>query len=225
MLKEFKGWENKTVADVFAETVARHPDKNAILFEDQRWTFRQLDHYANKIANFFLEQGMKKDDTVAMFMENCPEYIGVWLGLSKIGVRGSFINYNLRDSALLHCLRICQPKAIIYSTSLGEALKTVHGELGQAIQDSIFSIGGKDTCLLKSQVLDEELIGMSSCCPPRPKDASSRGESALYASAVTSSWGVSSLCALDCLCYIYTSGTTGLPKAVPLRNIRYTLTH
>ena len=173
-LRDLRSWRNKTATDVFAETVARHPDKNAILFEDQCWTFRQLDSYANKIANFFLEHGLKKDDTVAMFMENCPEFIGLLLGLSKIGVRCSFINYNLRDSALLHCLRICQPKAIIHSASLGEALRGVHVDLDETIYDNIFSIRG-DPSLYRSRGLDGELYGMPADPPPPLKDASMHG--------------------------------------------------
>ena len=164
------------MADLFSKMVARHPDKNAILFEDQCWTFRQLDSYANKIAHFFLEHGLKRGDTVAMFMENCPEYIGLWLGLSKIGVQSSFINYNLRESGLVHCLRICEPKAIVYSDSLGEALRAVHGELEQAVEGKIFPLKGEDL-LHKSQGLEEELRGMSSNPPSRPKGASSRGGS------------------------------------------------
>ena len=173
-LRDLRSWRNKTVADVFSETVARHPDKNAILFEDQCWTFRQLDSYANKIAHFFLEHGLKRGDTVAMFMENCPEYIGLWLGLSKIGVKSSFINYNLRESALLHCLCICEPKAIVYSASLGEALRAVHIDLDEAIHDSIFSIRG-DPSLYRSRGLDGELYGISTDPPPPLEGASIHG--------------------------------------------------
>ena len=106
VMKDFKSWENSTVADVFSETVSRHPDKPAILFEDQCWTFHQLDCFANQVGHFFLEHGLKKGDTVAMFMENCPEFVGTWLGLNKIGVKASFINtiFVRQLSSLSECL-------------------------------------------------------------------------------------------------------------------------
>ena len=79
---------HKHIHNVFTATVSRHPEKTAILFEDRSWTFRELECFANQVGHFFLEQGLKKGDTVAMFMENCPEFVGLWLGLSKIGVKG-----------------------------------------------------------------------------------------------------------------------------------------
>ena len=41
-------------------------------------------------------QGLKFDDCIALLMENRPEYIIWWLGLTKIGVRIALINTNLR---------------------------------------------------------------------------------------------------------------------------------
>ena len=45
---------------------------------------------------------LKKGDCVALFMENKPEYIGIWLGLSKLGVITALINTNLRTHSLKH---------------------------------------------------------------------------------------------------------------------------
>ena len=174
-MKDFKNWKKSTVADVFSETVSRHPDKTAIIFEDQCWTFRQLECFANQIGHFFLKQGLKKGDTVGMFMENCPEFVGMWLGLCKIGVKASFINYNLREAALLHCLNVCQPKAIVYTASLGEGLKGIYGDLDNTLQGSTFSIGSS-SWLPQSKDLIKEVEHMPSSCPPRPSNTSSRGK-------------------------------------------------
>ena len=150
---------------MFSETVSRHPDKPAILFEDQCWTFRELDCFANKVAHFFLDRGLKKGETVAIFMENCPELIGLCFGLGKIGVRSSLINYNLRESSLLHCLNICHPKAIVYSISVREALTAVQGDLDETLQQNVFSVGGNT-----SDGLEAMMKSMSSDAPPREYD-------------------------------------------------------
>ena len=177
--RNIKKWQKKTVSDLFSETVNRNPDKIAILFENECWTFRQLDQYANKVAHLFLEQGLKQGDTVAMFMDNCPEYIGLWLGLSKIGVRASFINYNLRENSLLHCINICKPKSIVYGSHFEEALKNVYTSLDIKVQNSLLSIGG-DSLLLKSERLDKLLHKMSSDAPPPLQNTHMRGEKNNY---------------------------------------------
>ena len=155
---------------MFSETVSRHPDKPAIIFEDQCWSFRRLDCFANQVGHYFLKHGLKKGDTVAMFMENCPEFVGTWLGLSKIGVKASFINCNLRKAALLHCLNVCQSKAIVYTASLGNGLKAVHGDLDETLQRNCFSLEGADLLLLASSNLETEMESMSTDPPPGDSD-------------------------------------------------------
>lgn len=53
--------EKNTIPRIFAETVRRHGDKTALIFEGtgERWTFHQLDEYSNRVANFLLDRGFK----------------------------------------------------------------------------------------------------------------------------------------------------------------------
>lgn len=55
---------------------------------------------------------------MALFMENRPEYVCVWLGLSKIGVITALVNNNLVGDPLLHSISAVQPKCIIYGSAL-----------------------------------------------------------------------------------------------------------
>ena len=80
--------ESLYISDLFKETVERHPNKIAIIFEDRRITFRELDEMSNRIANLLRAAGLRRGDTAAMFMENCLEYPAILLGLSKLGVTG-----------------------------------------------------------------------------------------------------------------------------------------
>ena len=75
-----------------------------------------MDEYSNKVANYFLTLGFQKGDTVALLMENRPEYVAMWLGLAKIGVVTALINHNQKMQALIHAVRIANAKAIIYGS-------------------------------------------------------------------------------------------------------------
>lgn len=57
--------EKNTIPRIFAETVCRHGDKTALISEGtgERWTYRQLDEYSNRVANFLLERGFKVRST------------------------------------------------------------------------------------------------------------------------------------------------------------------
>ena len=66
------------------------------------------------MANYFLSLGYQKGDTVALLMENRPEYVSTWLGLAKIGVITALINHNQKLQALIHAIQIANSKAIIH---------------------------------------------------------------------------------------------------------------
>ncbi len=90
----------------------------------------QIDMYSNKIANIFLTKfKLQKGDCVALMLENKPEYVATWIGLSKIGVISALINTNLKSKPLLHSLTLAQPKAIIYGSQLATNMATVVSEL------------------------------------------------------------------------------------------------
>ncbi|KAK7057003.1 hypothetical protein SK128_012332, partial [Halocaridina rubra] len=74
---------NQSVPKLFQQIVQKDPQKIAFYFEDETWTFKQVDELSNKVGNYFASQGVKHGDAIALFMENCVEYICIWLGLCK----------------------------------------------------------------------------------------------------------------------------------------------
>lgn len=86
---------------------------------NQLYSF-QVEEYSNKIANIFRSHGYKKGDVVALFLENKPEFVAIWLGLSKIGVVVPLINTNLRLTTLVHSITVAKTQAVIFGTELSE---------------------------------------------------------------------------------------------------------
>ena len=103
---------NLTVPKMFFKTVQKYPDRVLFFYQDQKWTFLQVEELSNQIAHFFLNEGFEKGDTVAVFMENRPEFVCTWLGLAKIGVIPALINYNLRAEPLFHTIQLVKCKAV-----------------------------------------------------------------------------------------------------------------
>ena len=114
---------NRTVADIFQQTVSKHPDKIAVRIEQKKWTFREVEEYSNRIANYFKSQGYQKGDVVALLLDNSPEFICVWLGLSKLGVITALLNTNLRLDSLWHCISVATVKGIIFGTDFSGNLQ------------------------------------------------------------------------------------------------------
>ncbi|XP_034458037.1 long-chain fatty acid transport protein 4 isoform X2 [Hippoglossus hippoglossus] len=192
--------QKNTLPKIFAETVRRHGDKTALIFEGtgEKWTFRELDEYSNRVANLLLQRGFKEGDVVALFMENRSQYVGLWLGMAKIGVEAALINFNLRLEALVHCVTISNAKAVVFGAELTDAVCEVHSSMGKAVQT--FCSGDWDPKRVPqgTECLEPLLAAAPSHLPSRPLR-----------------------CFTDRLFYIYTSGTTGMPKAAIVVHSRY----
>ena len=65
--------------DIFCEVASKHPHKTAIVCVDdgRKWTFTELEKYAGRVACYFSSIGVAKGDVVAVFVENCPEHVGM----------------------------------------------------------------------------------------------------------------------------------------------------
>ncbi|XP_053694220.1 long-chain fatty acid transport protein 4 [Sabethes cyaneus] len=192
--------QNASAADIFAEYVAKQPDKACYIFEGKEWSFREVSDYSNRVANVFHTHGYKHGDVVGLLLENRPEFIAIWLGLSRLGVITPLININLRKNALLHSITVAKCNALIYGESLSEAVS----EVSETLPSSTAFYQLNDTA--QQTVL------------PNSKDMTTLLQSA---SKETPTTGVKKPNHHDQLVYIYTSGTTGLPKAAVITHARF----
>ena len=103
-----------TIVDMFESHVAKTPQKTFLLFEDDRYTYAEVDQMANRMVRFIQHRGVLEcTDSAAIFMYNSPTYVTTWLALGKLGVKQVLLNYNLRARSLLHCIKSCDTKVVI----------------------------------------------------------------------------------------------------------------
>ncbi|XP_044265239.1 long-chain fatty acid transport protein 4-like [Tribolium madens] len=188
----------QTVAKIFTKLASKHPQKVAFYFENEIWTFEDVDKYSNKIGNFFKNQGFKRGDAVALVLESRPEYVTIWLGLAKIGVVTALINSNLVADPLAHSIQVADAKAVIYGSDFAKAISDISGKILKIRLYQFAKNGGE---LLPNSVdlakeVEKEGNGplTSDIAKGRPRDK---------------------------LLFIFTSGTTGLPKAAVIPNTRF----
>jgi len=98
----------------FVERNARRaPGHAALLFEDHRWTWRELDEVTNRVANWFLARGARSGDVVALALGSRPETIFALAGLNKIGVVAALPHAGVRGEPLRHALESVRPKWLL----------------------------------------------------------------------------------------------------------------
>ncbi|KAH0626668.1 hypothetical protein JD844_001762 [Phrynosoma platyrhinos] len=108
--------------DYFLEKVQKHPEKPFILFGEEVYSYQDVDRRSSQVARVLRDHvGLKEGETVAVFLQNVPAYVWVWMGLEKIGCTMACINYNIRSKSLLHVLSSCEAKVLL--TTPGECSK------------------------------------------------------------------------------------------------------
>jgi amino acid adenylation domain-containing protein len=77
--------EDATLAELFERQASRTPDAPAVVAEDSRLTYRELDCAANRIAHWLISQGVGSEDVVAILLPRSADLLAGLLGVLKAG--------------------------------------------------------------------------------------------------------------------------------------------
>lgn len=200
----YRNVRNKsTVPALFAQIVARNPDKPALIYDTtgEVWTFRELQERCHAVAHWARDQGWTEGDVVALFLESHPLVVALWLGLAMVGVEAAFINHNLRQHSLSHCVGVSGARAMVFGVGMTAAVSQVIDSLQPGLV--LFSVGEDQDEETLSNRQAQNLDTLLSRSPTHPPSYKLKKEFH------------------DRLFYIYTSGTTGMPKAATVVHSRY----
>ena len=192
----------------FEKAVQRNPEGIALRFEDQSFSYTELNGWANQIAHYYLSLGAKKGDVVALMVENRPEMVASVIGLAKLGVTIALLNTSQVGKVLAHSINLVKPIAVIVGDECHAAVAEIRDELNIAA-DRFHWFADQPTQQNPGQA-PEGFINLAEVIDTFPKFNPSTTHSVQ---------------GKDGLFYIYTSGTTGLPKAVIFTNSRWTLAY
>lgn len=175
------------------EQVEKRPDALFLIYHGQQWTYKEAQAEIHKRASWLQQFNIKKNEIVALDFTNKPSFIWLWFGLWAIGACPAFINYNLTEASLLHCIKISTSRLLIFDDEVTNNVATIKDQLKT---ENIRVIchqeesQGPDWC---EKVTPAEFATQSTA---RPDDSFRSGFKQVDPSVL-----------------IYTSGSTGLPKA------------
>jgi fatty-acyl-CoA synthase len=183
---------------IIDELADRYGDAPALLSDLESFTYRELAARANQYARWTLAERIQKGDTVCLMMPNRPEYMALWLGITRVGGVVALLNSNLTGATLAHCINVVAPKHIIVAAELLERLETARALMTGEVKVWVHGEAGPGQARIDRAV-----------------DAFSGGK---LADAETRQLTIE-----DRALFIYTSGTTGLPKAANMNHYRLML--
>jgi fatty-acyl-CoA synthase len=92
-----------------------HPDKTAIIYEDRQISYKELHRSANRAACWLQALGIEKGDRLAALLENCPEFIELYLACARLGAIFVPLNFRLAAAEVDYLIKHSRPRLLVYS--------------------------------------------------------------------------------------------------------------
>ena len=131
IVPRFRTGARWSAARLLEERARQAPDRPALLFEDRRYTWKELDRQVDRTARAFRELGIGPDDSVALLMDNRPEFLFAVTGLSRLRAIGALINTNITGAGLVHAIDIGKPAKVIVGSEHADKLLEIQPHLEQ----------------------------------------------------------------------------------------------
>jgi fatty-acyl-CoA synthase len=165
------------------------PEKEAIIFEEKRITYKALNERVNALASALLELGVRRGDIVAILLTNCSEYMELGFAANKIGAVWLPLNFRLIGEDFRYILSNSEAKLIFSEKEFIETINSISQDLEHL--KTFISVGQEEEqgWINYNQLIDENM-----------------GKSVDHADVELD----------DLHRLMYTSGTTANPKGVML---------
>ena len=119
----------RCVHQLFEAQAARTPDATALVFEDTRLTYAELNRRANQLAHYLRRAGVRPETIVGICMENSAEQIVALLGVLKAG--GAYVgpDPSLPRERLAYMIEDARVRLILTQARLAEKLPRHEAEV------------------------------------------------------------------------------------------------
>ncbi|HUV59677.1 MAG TPA: AMP-binding protein [Desulfatiglandales bacterium] len=108
------------VGHILTRTAKNFPDREGLVVDGQRLTFKEINERVNQLANSLLGQGLNKGDRVGLLFYNSLAYFESYLALYKAGLVWVRLNYRLSVSELTNMMLDSQASAILHGPEFGK---------------------------------------------------------------------------------------------------------
>jgi acyl-CoA synthetase (AMP-forming)/AMP-acid ligase II len=103
-----------SIGNIVSRNAMRFPDREALVYEDSRFTWKQLNERVNRLADAFLSMGLRKGDKVVMLSENVPAMVEANYALAKIGVIFFPVKTRLFPEDIRHLIDLSDSRVLLF---------------------------------------------------------------------------------------------------------------
>ncbi len=128
---------------LFAQTLSRHAADEALVCEERRISYAELDGIAARVAAGLARDGVRAGDRIAILCANEPEFVYALLAAFRLGAIAVPINVREAKPELAYVLNQCKARALVFDADLAERIPSsgdvpqleLRYAVGEAMQD------------------------------------------------------------------------------------------
>jgi len=184
------------VQDFLTDSAKKIPQKTALIFENERWTYAALDEHTNHFAQSLIEFGFARQDRALIFLDNCPEIIISLYGILKATGIFVILNGSLKAKKLAYIINDSGARVLITHSNKATVVEEAVRQSARNIATVWIGDVDKIPHTLTANATSWNDIFSEQSHRYRPDRANSPSLD------------------IDLAALIYTSGSTGEPKGV-----------
>jgi len=121
--------ETQTIVSLFRRQAQLTPDNMAVVYHDNKYTYREVDDITERIASLIVSQGLGREDVVSILIPRCE-----WMPIAALGVLKAGCAYQPLDPSypaerLNFMIQDAAAKMLIADESLRDIVNEYHGEV------------------------------------------------------------------------------------------------
>ncbi|MDD2798814.1 MAG: amino acid adenylation domain-containing protein [Bacteroidales bacterium] len=115
--------ETKTIHQLFEEQVEKTPDATAVIFENQTFSYSEINQRANQLAHFLRENGYgESDKLVGVMMERSENLLIALLGILKSGSAYIPLDFNYPTDRIDFMIEDCKTEIVLCDDATAQLL-------------------------------------------------------------------------------------------------------
>lgn len=112
----------RSIWQVVEAAAERNPNGEALVFVDQRLSWREVTQQSSAIAAGLQHLGLQAGDRIGLLLDNRPEFVLALFAAAKLGLVSVLLSTRLQKPEIAYMLTDCGAKAIIHEATLAERL-------------------------------------------------------------------------------------------------------
>ena len=118
----------QTLKEIINSNAQKYPDKIAFIFENKRFTYKQVNQRINSLINALASMGVGKEDRIGILAHNCPQYFEVF-SIDKAGMVCVPLNHRSAGRELAYFVNNSESNTLVLGKEFIDVVDSVRHEL------------------------------------------------------------------------------------------------